>query len=318
MTKLDLVLGVDGGGSRTRVWLALREGPLQEGHNESGILGRGAAAGSNPRTTAPQIAANNIQSAVQSAFADAGVDRQPVAAACICLAGADREAEQVPIRRWAEQLELAQRLVITNDAMPILYAKSERGIGVALISGTGSVAWGRSASGQTCRAGGWGPILGDEGSGYTIACAGLRSAARCADGRGPHTYLLARFLKHFQVSSAMELIPLIYAEGFGRPEIASLASIVFEAEAAGDKVAGQIVDHAAEELALATHTVATKLKLPAHDWLLSVSGGVLLNQCSFRNRLHDRLSASLSPPREMVAVDQPVAGAIRLARMDSQ
>jgi N-acetylglucosamine kinase-like BadF-type ATPase len=316
MTRLDLVLGVDGGGSRTRAWLALRDhADESDSGDESGVVGRGTAAASNPRTTPHEMAARNIQQAVHAAFDDYGVARQRVAAACICLAGADREAERVPIRRWAEQLQLAQHIVITNDAMPILYAKDEQGIGVALISGTGSVAWGRGASGQTCRAGGWGPILGDEGSGYSIARAGLRAAAKSADGRGQATDLLDRFLTHLQISTAMELIPKIYADGFGRPEIARMASIVFQADAAGDSVAGKIVDRAAEELALAAISVATRLKLPAGGWVLSVSGGVLLNQADFRARLLSRLSESSSPPRQLVAVDQPVAGAVRLARM---
>ena len=205
--------------------------------------------------------------------------------------------------------------MITNDAMPILYANNEQGVGVALISGTGSVAWGRCASGQTCRAGGWGPILGDEGSGYAIAQAGLRAATKSADGRGQTTDLLDRFLSHLQISTAMELIPKIYADGFGRPEIARMASIVFQADAAGDSVASKIVDRAAEELALAARSVATQLTLPADEWVLSVSGGVLLNQPEFRGQLLSRLSETSSPPREMVAVDQPVAGAVRLARM---
>ena len=310
MTTNDLVLGVDGGGSHTRVWLARRDLPTEEG-----VLGRGSAEASNPRTRPWQEAVGNIQSAVEAAFLDAGIRRQPVAAACIGLAGADREDERKPCRQWASEFRLADRVEVTNDAMPILYANDESGIGVALIAGTGSVAWGRREDGRTSRCGGWGPLMGDEGSGYAIACAGLRSAARAADRRGEATEILDALLTHFRVQSASELIPKIYRSDFGRPEIAGLSSLVFEAANRGDPVARRIVDEAAGELVQCALTVVRDLKLPAGDWLLAFTGGVLLHHPELQNRIAGHLAAAESPPRAWVQVARPVAGAVRLAAM---
>ena len=95
---------------------------------------------------------------------------------------------------------MARSVRIVHDAVPILAAGSPEGWGVALISGTGSLAFGRDRQGRSCRAGGWGFLFGDEGSGYAIALAGLRAAAQAADGRAPATRLLEGFLERFQRS----------------------------------------------------------------------------------------------------------------------
>ncbi len=113
----ELVIGVDGGGSHTRAWIAHRDA-----QNEDGVIGRGSGGGSNPRIAGSTVATQNIEFAIQAAFDDARTPRRPVAAACIALAGADRKAEQVQIQQWAERSELADRVLITNDALPILYA----------------------------------------------------------------------------------------------------------------------------------------------------------------------------------------------------
>lgn len=306
----DLVLGVDGGGSHTRVWLGRREQP-----DERGVVGRGISKASNPRAQAWQSAVENLQYAVEDAFRSAGIAPMQVAAACIALSGADREQERTQIRDWARRYRLAQNVEVTNDAKPILYARGGEGVGIALISGTGSIAWGRNADGQTVRSGGWGPLMGDEGSGYAIACAGLRAAARAADGRGQPTAILERLLDHFEIETAEELVPKIYAAGVERAEIATLASFVFEAARNQDAAAQQIVQQAADELALAVHTVAARLQLPNGDWRLAVSGGVLLNREDFCEQLFERLASTQNPPSEMIRINEPVDGAVRLAAL---
>ncbi len=308
MMQSEWVLGIDGGGSKTQAWIARRDTPT-----EDGVVGRGRADGSNPRTAGSVTAMHNIEQAVQAAFDDAKINRHRVCSACIGLAGADRKAEQLEIRNWAERIELARRVLVTNDAIPILYAANPDGVGVATVSGTGSLSLGRNAAEQTVRCGGWGPVLGDEGSGYAIARDGLRSAVRSADGRGPQSGLLDLFLAHLRLGSASELIPTIYCEGFGRAQIAELATIVFAADEAGDSVAGQIVQEAVDQLACTICTVARKLCFQDGGFLLSMSGGVLLNQARFRNRLVAELTDRAYAPEQVVLVREPVAGAVVLA-----
>src|SRR6185437_6227673 len=85
-------------------------------------------------------------------------------------------------------------------------------VGVALIAGTGSIAVGRNAAGVAARVGGWGHLLGEEGSGYAIGSAALNAAVRAADGRGEPTSLLQRILATWGLSAAPELIPYVYAD----------------------------------------------------------------------------------------------------------
>lgn len=304
----DLVIGVDGGGSRTRAWIVRRDTPTRDG-----VIGRGSGGAANPRAAGVDEATNNIELAIQSAFDDAKIERQCVTTACIALAGADREAERLQIQQWAERVELANRVMITNDALPILYAADPSGVGVALVSGTGSFALGRNIDGSTIRCGGWGPVFGDEGSGYAIACDALRAAVKSADGRGPQTCLLDRILAHLQLAAASELIPRIYSSKFGRAQIAELASIVFRAADEGDCIGLQIVDAAANQLAELVYTIAKRLNFPNGEFVLSLTGGVLLNQAMFRASLGDKLASRSCAPARTVLVPDPVAGAVLLA-----
>src|SRR5262249_21968749 len=150
-------------------------------------------------------------------------------AACFGVAGAGRPAEQERIARWAEDRAIARRVCVVGDAEPILAAATPDNCGVALICGTGSLAWGRNALGQTARSGGWGYLIGDEGSGYAIARAAVAAAMRAADGRGQPTAILELLLKKFGVASPPELVERIYAPEFKREQLATLCTLVFDA-----------------------------------------------------------------------------------------
>src|SRR5438477_9802043 len=99
---------------------------------------------------------------VEAAFSDAKLPRTVAVAACFGLAGAGREIEQQRIVAWATEQKIARAIRVTGDAEPILAAASSDNSGVALICGTGSMAWGRNAAGKTARCGGWGYLIGDE------------------------------------------------------------------------------------------------------------------------------------------------------------
>src|SRR5690606_38675687 len=113
----------------------------------------------------------------------------------------------------------------------------------------------------SARTGGWGYVLGDEGSGYALAVEGLRAAVRSADGRGPRTVLLERLLAALKLSTPSEFIPAIYQPPMSRTSMASLAPVVLQSALEGDQVAGQIVKTAADELALMVGALARKLNI---------------------------------------------------------
>ena len=310
-TPDPLVIGVDGGGTKTVAWLA----PMVD-DGSGKMLGRGTAGPGNPRAVGFETAQANIDAAIAAAFADAGLAPTTVAAACFGLAGAGRAAEQQQIMAWALERGIAAKVKVTDDAEPMLAAASPDGCGIALIAGTGSLCLGRNSAGDTARCGGWGYLLGDEGSGYAIALAGLRAAMRAADGRGPPTDLLAAFQHKLGAASPQELVGKVYAPEMTRERLAALASVVFDL-ATTDEVAMRIVRGAVDDLASLVAAVAERLQLPAHRYTLALAGGALLNQLNYLDRvvyaalgrLHD------APPERWIVVTEPVRGAVTLARI---
>lgn len=183
---------------------------------------------------------------------------------------------------------------------------SGSGSGIAAIAGTGSIVFGRSATGATARVGGWGYLLGDEGSGYDIARRGLQAALYAADGRGESTRLLDEFLHHFQARSPRDLAMAIYRHHLPVRDLAALATIVDRVAVAADPVARSIIDQGATELAIAIRACARQLFAIDHPVEIVTIGGVWQSGAGFRDRVIDSVrsefgAASLVWPRSSPA-----------------
>jgi N-acetylmuramic acid 6-phosphate etherase len=305
-----LVLGIDGGGTHTVALLAkVTEGVWT-------LLGRGAAGSSNLHAAGTASALAALDAAVDAAFAAAELKRDTVTSACLGLAGAGRAEEQALIRAWAEQARLAAKIDVTSDAAILLAAGTPKGWGLVLIAGTGSIALGRTKDGRSGRAGGWGYLLGDEGSCYALALAGLQAVARAADGRGPATMLTEHFLKRFNVSQPQELIGAVYGGGWDRAGLAALAPLVVEA-AESDAVAAEIVDQGARQLSLAAASVARQLQ-----WTgpvpIALAGGLLLGSAGYRQRVLHALQSVGLQVDPVTLVQEPAEGALRVAVANTQ
>lgn len=300
-----LILGIDGGGTKTIAWLA-RTGSPDE------ILGRGFAGPSNQRAIGPHAAMNNLDDAVQSAFDHAGMNRQTVEAACLGLAGADRDSDRSVIETWARDARLARRVRVVNDAVPLLHAGNSDGCGVALIAGTGSLAWGQNSQGQTARSGGWGYLIGDEGSAFAIGRAVLQAATRQADGLGPETCLLGDVCRSLEVASTVEIVTAVYSHEIPRAVIAGLAPLAFDAAERLDVVSCRIVTGAASDLAAMVMAVTERLHLQDH-LSFSVTGAVLLQHQKFRDMIIDMIASQGVRVASTTVVADPVLGAVRMA-----
>ena len=230
-----LVLGVDGGGSKTVAWLAGLAGEDDE------ALGKGLGGPGNPRAIGFAGAQANIEAAIEAAFTAAQLPRATVATACLALAGVGHPEAQQKMSRWAMDRGIARTVSVTTDIEAVLTDGLAETWGIALVCGTGSLAWGRSRSGESARAGGWGYLLGDEGSAYAIAVAGLQAAVRSADGRDPPTALLGRFLERLDATALPDMVRQVYDPGMSRDVIASMADIVFDV-AENDDAAARIVE----------------------------------------------------------------------------
>ena len=309
----QLVLGIDGGGSKTVAWLA-----NLSAEGEPSVVGRGTAGPSNPQATGFDQALENLDRAIADAFDQGAIAAGPVAAAVLGLAGSDRQENRDVLRRWADDRRLARRFRVVTDALPVLVAGSPEGWGVALISGTGSFAFGQSPDGRSARAGGWGYLFGDEGSGYAIALAGLRAAVQSADGRRPATQLLDAMLGRLDLRQPQELIPAIYPVADDRTQIASLADVVTKMADQGDAQAQQILDDAASELAAMVAAVARRLGFPNGTFPLALAGGVLLGSETLRSSLEAHVHSLGLCPAPIASVKEPVVGAVTLARAEAE
>ena len=179
--------GVDGGGTKTAMVLV----------DENGTeLVRKTTTTSNSAVIGHAKAIEVLVDLVSSTAADAGVSL-PLTGLWCGLSGSDRPEDHVQLE--PPLAELADALTLTNDAELAMGALPNR-VGVAMVSGTGSIAFGRNAAGQRHRASGWGHVFGDYGSGYDVARKGLYHYSAFVDGYGPATSLLERFTEHHHQS----------------------------------------------------------------------------------------------------------------------
>ena len=299
----DPVLGVDGGGTKTRAVIL---------GDDNQVLGKGTAGPSNPLRVGVSDAANAIREATERACADARVRRGEIVAAEIGLAGVKRADLRERMRAALSDLGIKSIEVVT-DADIALYGATEGKPGMVIIAGTGSICCGVNVRGRRACAGGWGPVAGNEGSGSWIARAALRSAARATDGRGRRTSLVEAACDYFDVTKPEDLSTAVYAPSMTNNRIAGFGRHVIEAAKRRDAVAREVVEAAGRELALAAVAVIRKLKMEREGFNVGYVGGVFLAGDLLMDPLREDLlkvarGAHLAPP-----VLAPAEAAARMA-----
>ena len=299
----DLLLGIDGGGSKTTVLVADAEGQ---------VIGRCDAGGSNYQTVGLPQALATLDDAIDRALDAAGADRSRIGAVGLGLAGVDRAEDQRLFNEWLHHALPGIPAQIVNDAQLLLAAGTPDGYGVALICGTGANCVGRNQAGTMIRVDGWGHVLGDAGSGHFIGRRALQAVMRAFDGRLPSTQLTEMILGHWQLPSPEGLIPRIYQDEASPTEIAALARLVDAAATQGDAVALAILQEATGQLALSVATVVRRLKLEGAI-PCALGGGVITRG----QHIYDAFLAAIENEGITLApvtkVFDPVHGALRLA-----
>jgi N-acetylglucosamine kinase-like BadF-type ATPase len=243
---------------------------------------------------------------ITTAFAAANQPLTPLKAACLGLTGG---WEQAPA--MIRELVAVEQLISVQDTVTAHAGALAGQAGIIVISGTGSVAYGQTESGEKATAGGWGYLMGDEGSGYDIGRQALGAAAQALDGRGPATFLVERIPAHFGLTNLTAVHAALYSGQLLRAQIAGLAAVVAQAAGQGDSVALHLFEQAGDALAQAVSAVARRLAWPNPP--VSGVGGVFkageIIRRPFQQHLHDRLpQAQFYPARY-----PPVMGAVLLA-----
>jgi N-acetylglucosamine kinase len=299
------VIGIDAGGTKTVCLLADENGQ---------ILARARGDGANLQA----VGELQVEKILHTLMAQVIGERRVVPAAiCLGIAGVDRPNDAAVVRDIMQRIGLNSRVVIVNDALIALETGAPGQPGVVIISGTGSIAYGRNTKGEAARSGGWGYVLGDEGSGYWIGRAALRAVLRAADCRGPRTQLTPMLLDHFQVSQPQQLLHEVYHHHLKPSAIGALASCVQAAFSDGDEAAAGILRGAADELEGAALSVARRLELTTEVFTFILSGGIFRAVPWLAQELARRLplSAPLSTTRQLDR--EPAEGAVTLALQEA-
>lgn len=301
---MSYFIGVDGGASKTAA--------IVVDGNQS-VLGRGLAGGSNHLRVGIDTATRNVERAVNLALVEAGIAIRDVEYAWCGIAGSDHPIHRQRVIDSLSVFFPRGNFIIDTDARIALTAAVGFGPGIVIISGTGSVAFGRSPSGEESRAGGWGPTLGDEGSGYWIAREGLSAIVRAHDGRGFATKMTELLCEQYGLCSPADLPQFVYANTTHADDIARFGRLVIEAAQMADDVAREIMTRGGSELAECVLAIARKLHMTDSAFPVAYVGGafhageLLLNPMRLRLQ-RDAPQATLIKPER-----QPVEGAAMMA-----
>jgi len=295
------VLGIDAGGTKTVCLLADGTGS---------VLSSSRGPGANLQAQGELEVEKVLHEVMESALAG-----RPIAPAAICLgiAGADRPDDAAIMRGIMRRIGYKSPTLIVNDALVALTAGAGDGPGIVVICGTGSICYGRNDRAEAARSGGWGYILGDEGSGYWIGRRALAAVVRHADGRGPATSLGPRILQHFRVRGVPDLVQEVHLRDPRRHRVASVAQSLQAACDEGDVVAREIIDRACDELVNAAGSVAERLEMRGLVFPLVLAGGVLRGLPALREQLLARLPDVAPRGQPHLLADEPAVGAVRLA-----
>jgi N-acetylglucosamine kinase-like BadF-type ATPase len=303
----DLLLGVDGGQTATRALVARIDGT---------ILGRGrggpvrhlfSGVGEDTRAA--------LQEAISLAFAEAGIEPIEVAAAVCGLSGVRQDSpEAEKVAAIVGELVRPRRIEILPDFVTALAGASGGGAGVVVVAGGGSVAYGRAEDGREAQAGGWGYLLGDEGSAYDIGRRAVAAAIRASDGRGPATTLVETVKRIFDRTDLQEIKAIVYRPDFSRDRLAALAPLVAQAADAGDEMARRIMTAAGEELAKLALAVVHRLFDVGEAVSVYTAGGVFEAGAVLERPFGEALNKAWPTSRMCWPQHPPAVGALILAR----
>ena len=302
---MKYLVGVEGGGTKTNVAIA----------DESGkILCRAVSGPSNFLIIGIEKASENIIDGINICLKELNIDKSALFAIMLGLTGAGRAFEQNSMKYGFKSFSAVlgfrfEHVVVDSDARISLEAAFPNKAGMVLIAGTGSIMFGKDDEGNTFRVGGWGRIIGDEGSGFFLGKLALRAVAQTIDGRGEKTLLTEMFAELYKLSSLETIIKSIYTDNF---DIASLAVTVFEAAEKGDKIAISILDKTVDALCLHIKTMVEKIKFK--DSLgLSFTGSILTNDNYVRTNVLQVLKDKYPFLVLNEAQSDPLEGAIIMA-----
>jgi glucosamine kinase len=301
-TLVAIFLGIDGGGSKTSCLIG----------DETSILGKGTAAGSNVVRVGEAQARDALATATRQACAAANIPPSQINKTCVGLAGAARPEIRELVHQIVAEL-VSGEIEVVGDIVIVLEAAFGGGPGVIVIAGTGSIAHGRNAEGQTARAGGWGFAISDEGSGHWIGREVVAAAIRACDGGGVQSLrALESLMKCWGLDTREQLVPA--ANATPPPDFAALFPSVLALADSRDPIAVEVLARAGAELADLAGTVIRRLFRQPCAVSVAMSGGVFRSSPFVRQVFCENLRSKHPEAAINPTVIEPVLGALELAR----
>jgi len=303
------VIGVDGGGTKTEFVLLDFSG---------NVIGKFKGEATNYQV----VGGERLKEELIKGFAEitkiTNVSLNRISSIFLGLAGAGRKTDQEEIIALFADTDFAAKIFVDSDAMVALAGAFGTSPGIIVISGTGAICFGKNSTGEIIRSGGWGYLLGDEGSGYFMGREAVIAALKDMDGRGEKTKLRNRIEEHLNISAIDQVIPQIYQNKIDRVAIADLARIVFELANQGDLIAEQIVRRTGQELGLLAKAVAHRLDFENNEIKVALIGSVFKQKDILINEISKELyeiswNVEISDP-----MFEPQYGAALLALQKSE
>ncbi len=266
--KIDshaLRLGVDGGGTKTHAVLLNLDGQ---------IVAEAFGGPSNPLRVGVDSAVENIFESVTDACDSANRNATDIDSGVFGLAGVRRQDLRDRVKERLQREFRLRRIRVVTDAEIAWYGTTLGKAGIVLISGTGSICFGKDSRGRIAISGGWGPIAGDEGGGISIAKKAIRAVAKASDGRGAQTGLSEVAADYFRASTPEDLIVAIYSPLMDNKRLAGFAKYTIGVAKSGDRIALEIVREAGKELGIAANAVIDQLNLTDMRIPIGMAGSI--------------------------------------------
>lgn len=293
-------IGIDGGGTNSRLLAVDLYGNVV-GH----VRGRTTNLESNPISTVM----NNLNALIETFHQRHFTKYEDCAGLCFGTAGVDTKASLVTIEELLLQTPFTCPTKVVNDALIALYANTFGQPGMMLLAGTGSIAYGVNALGREKRVGGYGYIVGDEGSAYWVVREAIRAALHAYDGIGPDTRLISDFTRALEFSEFEEIIDFVYRRN--KSDLARLSYVVAQAQEDGDQVANRIYSEALRYLAQSVDMLVKALG--EEPMPLYLGGGFMMNSRYLQQGLAQRMKQD-HPQLTLMEMSQPAEwGAVVLA-----
>ena len=299
---MGIFLGIDGGGTKTSCVIG----------DETSVLGSGTSAGSNVVRLGEAKAREGLAAAIGQACIAANIKPSQIERTCVGLAGAGRPEVSNLVHRLLAEL-VSGEIEVVGDMVIALQAAFGNGAGVMVIAGTGSMAYGRDASGNTLRAGGWGFSVFDEGSGHWIGRSAIAAVMRDYDESGEENSVLMNSIKKSWSLTTREQL-ILAANASPSPDFAGLLPAVLSAADSGDANAQSILTQAGTELARLAKIVIRRLFSDGDKVPVAMTGGVFSNCAVVRQVFYNSLRSGYPNCSVNLTVIEPVQGALELAR----